>query len=369
MVAADGLSRDMASRFARVVLAGVQREFPNKLDHVMNEPGEVRPPRHLHPAFYGCFDWHSAVHGHWLMARLLRLMPDLDQAARMRAVLTQHLTAANIHTELAYLARPNSGSFERTYGWAWLLKLHEELGRCAAAGVEGSPKWYEALGPLAEAFSARYLNYLPRLDYPIRTGTHPNTAFGLAFAHDWAAWTGHTELRELVKRRASAFFQHDEAYPAHLEPGGSDFFSPALMEAELMRRILEADEFTGWFKRFLPGAGKGMPRTLFEPARVSDRRDLQIVHLDGLNLSRAWCMHGIAGGLPAGDSREALLASAQSHADAALPHVCSGEYAGEHWLATFAVLGLTPVPPPRSSSAPEHTSASPAPETPRGTCS
>lgn len=335
------LDPSAASAFARVVLAGAQREFPNKLDHVLNGAAEVLPPRHLHPAFYGCFDWHSAVHGHWLLVRLLRLIPGLGEADAMRRVLSAHFTPANIAVETAYLSRPNSGSFERTYGWAWLLKLHEELGRSAAAGITGADDWEAALRPLAEAFALRYLDYLPKLDYPIRTGVHPNTAFGLAFAHDWARWSNHADLQCLVEQKARQFFEGDTNHPAHLEPGGSDFFSPALMEAELMRRVLHKPDFADWFKRFLSDAASSLPPTLFQPARVSDRADLQIVHLDGLNLSRAWCMRGIAAALPPGSTQVALLASAAKHLDAALPHICSGDYAGEHWLATFAILALT----------------------------
>ncbi len=333
------LTPETASRFARIVLAGIGREYPNKLDHVINDEASLLPPRRLHPAFYGLFDWHSSVHGHWLLARLLRLAPDLPEAGEARAALGRSLTPENIGAEVAYLSRPNTGSFERTYGWAWLLKLAEELGR---GGTEESGAWAAAIRPLADAFVARYLAYLPKLDYPIRTGVHPNTAFGLAFAHDYAVATGHGPLRELVERRAAAYFGGDRGYPAHLEPGGSDFFSPALMEADLMRRVMPAGEFARWFDAFLPGAARGEPANLFTPARVSDRADLQIVHLDGLNLSRGWCMRGIARSLPEGHAARGVLEdSAQRHADAALPHVASGDYAGEHWLATFAVLLLT----------------------------
>jgi hypothetical protein len=344
------LNQQTASRFARIVLAGIHREYPNKLDHVMNDAGEVLAPRRLHPAFYGCFDWHSAVHGHWLLARLLRLIPDLPEAGDIRAALATSLTPGNIAVELAYLTRPNSGSFERTYGWAWLLKLHEELGRSAAAGVAGAAACAEGLEPLAEVFVQRYLAYLPKLDYPIRSGVHGNTAFGLAFAHDWATWAGHSRLRPLVEDRARHYYGADESSPAHMEPGGADFFSPALMEADLMRRVLAPAAFAPWFAGFLPGATDGEPASLFTPARVSDRTDLQIVHLDGLNLSRAWCMRGIAAALredPPDRSSTAeraahhLEAAAQIHLNAALPHISSGDYAGEHWLATFAVLALT----------------------------
>lgn len=330
----------LASGFARVVLAGVQREYPNKLDHVLNGEEELLPPRRLHPAFYGCFDWHSAVHGHWLLARLLRLVPDLPEAGRIRDALNATLTPQNIAAEVAYLARPNSGSFERTYGWAWLLKLAEELGRSPTPEARA---WAGALAPLADAFVHRYLAYLPKAEYPIRAGTHPNTAFGLAFAHDYAVFANHDELRALTERKAIAFFARDTDYPAHLEPSGSDFFSPTLTEADLMRRVLPKADFAAWFARFLPHAAAGEPASIFTPASVSDRADLQIVHLDGLNLSRAWCMRGVAGSLAESEpARRTLLDAADRHVAAALPHVQSGNYAGEHWLATFAVLAITP---------------------------
>ncbi len=325
-----------ASRFARLALDGVGREYPNKLDHVLNNDGDVLNPRRLHPAFFGCFDWHSSVHAHWLLARLLRLFPAFPEAAAASTALDGSLTPANIAVELAYLARPNTMAFERTYGWAWLLKLAEELGRSTTAAAGG---WAAALDPLARAFVDRYLAYLPKAGYPIRTGLHANSAFGLAFAHDYAVAKGHRELERLTAETALRFFARDRDYPAHLEPGGSDFFSPALMEADLMRRMLPRSEFAGWFDRFLPGAAGAEPEALFRPAGVSDRGDLQIVHLDGLNLSRAWCFRSLASALP---GHAATLASAaERHLAASLPHVRSGDYAGEHWLATFAVLALT----------------------------
>jgi hypothetical protein len=333
------LSPAAASSFVKVVLAGLHREYPNKLDLVLADDGSLLPPRRLHPAFFGCFDWHSAVHGHWLLARLLRLMPGLPEAPQIREALGRSLTADNIAGEIAFLSRPFTAGFERTYGWAWLLKLTEELHR---GGTAECRAWAANLSPLADAFVARYLAYLPKLDYPIRTGVHPNTAFGLAFAHDYAVHIDHVVLRELVERTAREFFERDRDYPARFEPGGADFFSASLLEADLMRRVMEDGEFAGWFDRFLPGAARAQPAAIFEPARVSDRADLQIVHLDGLNLSRAWCLRNIASALP----REhpactAMTGAADRHAEAAISHVCSGHYGGEHWLATFAVLALT----------------------------
>ncbi len=340
------LTPELASRFADLALAGVHREFPHKLDHVLSDEGSLRRPRELHPAFHGCFDWHSAVHGHWLLARLLRLMPGLPEAGAMRAALSTSLTPANIGAEVEYLAGPNTESFERTYGWAWLLKLAEELRR----GARGSPAdaewraWSEAITPLAQAFVRRYVRYLPRADYPIRTGVHANSAFGLAFAHDYAAFAGEAAMQSLVEQKAVAFFGADEAYPAHLEPSGADFLSPVLMEADLMRRVVGPDRFGAWLRGFLPGVEQGGRhcRAILSPAKVSDRADPQIVHLDGLNLSRAWCLRNLAAALPEQGAAETVLTeAADRHLGAALPHVASGHYVGEHWLATFAVLALT----------------------------
>ncbi len=331
------LTAEQASHFARLALAGVTKEYPNKLDHVMNGPDEVKSPRALHPAFYGCFDWHSAVHGHWLLARVRRAFPGLPERAEIDAALGANLTDAAVAAELAYLRQPSRGSFERTYGWAWLLKLQEELLRGDAA----ARAWATVLSPLAREFGGRYVSFLPKQDYPIRSGTHPNTAFGLSFAHDWATLAGDATLRDLVAERGRAYFAVDADYPARFEPGGEDFFSPALMEADLMRRLLGREAFAAWWRQFLPRAAQGEPAALFQPAKVSDRADLKIVHLDGLNLSRAWCLRHIADALPPEDASVPVLRKrAAAHADASLPHVSSGNYAGEHWLATFALLML-----------------------------
>jgi hypothetical protein len=338
-----GLSQEQASAFARLALTSIRREFPNKPDHVVNGPDDARPPRALHPAFYGSYDWHSAVHGHWALVRLLRLVPDLPERAEVRAALSAHLTEANLRAEAAYFSRPNSKSFERTYGWAWLLKLAEEL---HGWDDPDARQWSRNLRPLADVVVARYRDFLPKQTYPIRTGVHPNTAFGLAFALDYARAVGDRPLRELAEERSRAYFAADANYPAAWEPGGEDFFSPALMEADLMRRVLSPEEFRAWLTRFLPGAAAGEPKNLFTPAVVTDRSDPKLVHLDGLNLSRAWCLRGIASALPAGDpARKVLANSAARHAAAALPHVASGDFVGEHWLATFAVYLLsTPGP-------------------------
>lgn len=333
-----------ASHFAKLALKCVTKEYPNKPDHVINDTSEVRNPRALHPAFYGCFDWHSSVHGHWMLVHLLRLFPNLPEASEIRTALNQNLTAEYLLVETAYLDQPNRQSFERTYGWAWLLKLAEELHDW---NDPDGKQWSRNLHPLAEALAKRYTSFLPKQTYPIRTGVHPNTAFGLAFALDYAKKEGDQKLEEMIAERSRTYFGADMNYPAAWEPGGEDFFSPALMEADLMRRVMNPVEFQKWFHRFLPGVARGEPKGLLSPAMVTDRTDPKLVHLDGLNLSRAWCMRNIASALPVTDpARRVLSESAHRHAQDALAHVASGDYAGEHWLASFAVFMLS-TPSPR----------------------
>lgn len=336
------LTRDRASAFARLALKGMNKEYPNKPEHVMVGPADVKGPKALHPAFFGCYDWHSSVHGHWLLVRLLRRFPDLPEASEIRAVLGTHLTAENLKAETDYFLRKESKSFERPYGWAWLLKLAEELHGWQDPDARA---WANNLRPLADVIVEKYLEFFPKQTYPIRTGVHPNTAFGLTFAHDYARAVDDKRLIALVEERARAYFGADTDVPAAWEPGGADFFSPSLTEADLMRRVLAPAEFRAWFDRFLPGASRGEPKALFTPATVTDRTDPQLVHLDGLNLSRAWGMKSIATALPPGDPDRAVLASsAGRHAESALEHVASGDYAGEHWLASFAVYLLSSPP-------------------------
>ena len=337
------LTKAEASHFAQLALKCVTKEYPNKPDHTINDDKDVKSPRTLHPAFYGCFDWHSSVHGHWMLVRLLRLFPELPEATKIRAALNANLAAENIAVEVAYLAQPNRQSFERTYGWAWLLKLAEALHGWSDADGR---RWASNLAPLATALSEAYLRFLPKQTYPIRTGVHPNTAFGLAFALDYSLATGNQKLQNLIEERSRTYFGNDANYPASWEPGGEDFFSAALMEADLMRRVLKPAEFADWFHRFLPDVAKGEPQSILRPAVVSDRTDPKLVHLDGLNLSRAWCMRSIAGALPQSDAARKILAeAARAHAQDGLVHVASGNYEGEHWLASFAVFMLsTPAP-------------------------
>jgi len=333
------LEASSASAFADLALRGIQREYPNKLDHVMNGPEGVRSPSELHPVFFGSYDWHSCVHGHWMLVRLLKRFPDLPEVPVIRETLDGVLTPEGIAREVAYLQQPNRASFERTYGWAWLLKLAEEL---RSWDDEDGRAWSRTLQPLTDAVVARYLDFLPKQDYPIRRGVHPNTAFGIAFALDYARTTGNTPLEELLLARARTYFGGDRDYPAAWEPDGDDFFSRSLIEADLMRRVMEPDAFAAWLTAFLPGLETGRPSSLMTPAGVSDRTDPKIVHLDGLNLSRAWCMRLVAEALPPGDPRRSILMdSAARHARATLPHIASGNYEGEHWLGTFAVYMLT----------------------------
>lgn len=343
-------SEDFADHFVELVLGHIDREYPNKLDHVMNDAGEVRPPRDLHPIFYGSFDWHSSVHGHWLLVRALRRYPALARGEEVRALLDARFTDEAVRVETAYLSRPRRETFERTYGWAWLLKLGAELVPARASVGAGEndevaqacARWGRTLSPLVEAFVDRYLKFLPKATYPIRVGTHQNTAFGLALGLDYARASGHTALEDLIKATARRWYERDVNYPAW-EPDGTDFLSPGLMEAECMRRVLDPAEFVPWLDRFFPAlaAGRREPATLFVPATVSDRTDGQITHLDGLNLSRAWCWRAIGAALPADDPRRGLCEGAyRTHLESALPHV-TGDYMGEHWLATFAMLAMT----------------------------
>ncbi len=333
------LSESQASHFAGLALKCVAREYPNKPEHVMNDSGDVQSPTSLHPAFYGCYDWHSSVHGHWMLVRLLVMFPNLPQGQAIRKALSANLTAENIRAETAYLQQANRQSFERTYGWAWLLKLAEEL---AGLNDAEAQSWLRNLQPLVDTLVSRYTSFLPKQTYPIRTGVHPNTAFGLAFAFDYAKAVGNEKFAALIIERSRTYFGKDADYPAGWEPGGEDFFSPALMEADLMRRVLDRSQFYRWFHRFLPQLPAGLPKALLQPAIVTDRSDPKLVHLDGLNLSRAWCMRSIVAALPQNDPARKILAdSARQHASDALAHVASGDYAGEHWLASFAVYLLS----------------------------
>lgn len=333
------LTREEASRLASLPLRGLEQEYPNKIAHVLVGADDVASPKELHPAFYGSYDWHSSVHGHWMLVRLLKLYPDLPEAAQIRGVLARNLTAENLLVEVKYLSHPKRKSFERPYGWGWLLKLAEELHTWDDPQAK---EWSQNLKPLTDVIVAHYLDFFPKQTYPIRSGVHNNTALGLTFGLDYARAVGHRQLEELIVERALFYYEKDKDFPAAWEPGGDHFLSPALTEADLMRRVLAPLEYVVWFRDFLPGVAQGQPESLMRPAEVADRSDPKIVHLDGLNLSRAWAMIGIAQYLIEGDpAREHLLAAAKLHGESALKHVTSGDYAGEHWLASFAVYMLS----------------------------
>lgn len=329
------LTRDIAEKFAAPALAHVGREYPNKLDHVMDGDADALGPRALHPIFFGSFDWHSCVHGYWLMARLLRRYPNFTPANDITALFDQRITQANVAAECAYLDRPSSRGFERPYGWGWLLALQAELEQHKdGAGKRAA----EAMRPLAEMFAARFKAFLPLADYPVRTGVHTSTAFALRLAADYAE-PADPALHALMRDKVLAWYGADRGAQAW-EPSQDDFLSPTLMEAECMRRFLAPAAFRAWFASFLPNAADGEPASLFSPARVSDRSDGKIVHLDGLNFSRAWCWRAIAAALKERDPlRERAREAADTHIRTSLPHV-TGDYMGEHWLATFALLAL-----------------------------
>ena len=339
------LDHATASKLASLVLAHVRQEYPNKLDHVLTGPQDLAPPSVLHPVFYGSFDWHSNVHGYWLLAALCRRVPSLAEEARIRSLFDVQLTNDKVAGEIAYLNQPSSGTFERPYGWAWLLMLAAELAQADSA--EGR-RWYAALAPLARAFADRVRAFLPKAAYPIRVGTHFNTAFALSLVLEYADTCDDSDLAALVRAKARVWFGADRDCQAW-EPGGDDFLSPTLVEAECMRRVLAPDEWSRWMDGFLPRLASGEPRTLFTPANVSDRSDGKIAHLDGLNLSRAWCWRSIAQSWGEQDPRRAAaLASADEHVRSSLPHVAD-DYAGSHWLATYALLALLAGGPIRDS--------------------
>jgi hypothetical protein len=331
------LDATLAGKFASLALAHVRREYPNKLDHVLNGPEDLRAPSELHPIFYGSFDWHSNVHGYWLLATLYRRFAMLDERPRIRELFDSQLTTDKVEVEVAYLNQPSRGTFERPYGWAWLLMLAAELRR---HDTDEARRWSVALGPLSDAFAHRFREFLPKATYPIRVGTHFNTAFALALVSEYATAAGDDDLTQLLREKAMAWYARDVDCQAW-EPGGDDFLSPALIEAECMRRVLYKEVWSAWMDRFLPRIVVGEPQTLFVPANVSDRSDGKIAHLDGLNLSRAWCWRSIASSWDASDPRhEVALATADHHLAASLPHV-AGDYAGEHWLSTFVLLAMT----------------------------
>lgn len=335
------LSEKQSADLAQLAIAGLQREFPNKPANVITGPPTILGPKQMHPAFYGCYDWHSSVHGHWMLVRLLKKSPQHPLAEVSRLKLAENLTGPNIDAEAAYFDEKENKSFERMYGWAWLLRLVDEL---HTWDDPQGKQWRSTLIPLERKIVELTKNYLPRLKQPIRTGVHPDTAFALGQILDYARTVGDKELEALVASRAREYYANDRKYNSDYEPSGEDFFSQSLNEADLMRRILGPDAFSKWLSEFLPDVGTASDSKLMQPVAVSDVTDPKLVHLAGLDLSRAWCMQGIVQGLPKGDVRIASLTNAaKEHAKVGLSYVFSGQYEGEHWLGTFAVYSLTNV--------------------------
>jgi hypothetical protein len=333
------LDRATAQRFADLALKCLHQEYPNKIAHTMAGDADVRPPRELYPAFHGCYDWHSAVHGHWLLVRLARQYPKAPFAQQARAELARSFTAANLAAEAAYLQREGRASFERPYGLAWLLQLSAEL---RAWKDPQAVQWAGAIAPLEAAAATRIKTWLPDLTYPIRIGEHDQTAFAFGLMWDWAAVSNDREMRALLDGAARRFYLSDRACPLAYEPSGHDFLSPCLAEADFMRRVLAPAEFARWLAAALPQIPRNGHRDWLKPAIVTNRADPKLAHLDGLNLSRAWMLEGIAQALPAGDDRVfALRNVAADHREAALPAVTGEHYEGGHWLGTFAVYLTT----------------------------
>lgn len=333
----DAYSAGPWDRFMQLALDCVHREYPNKISHVLDSDADVAAPRVLHPVFYGCYDWHSSVHGHWLLVRLLRLNPDSSLAEAARAALNRSFQPDGIAQEVSYLV--GDKTFERPYGTAWLLQLTAELREWDDPDAR---RWLDLLEPLEEAAVQQYLAWLPNLVYPIRIGTHNQTAFAFSLVFDWAKTSGHDALLEMIENKTRDFYMADRQCPLNYEPSGEDFLSPCLGEADLVRRIVSQEEFAVWLGDFLPGIPLDGSSDWLEPGRVLDPTDGKLVHLDGVNLSRAWNLQAIGHALPVDDPRRtALHATAQVHANHGLSSVSSEHYEGGHWLASFATYLTT----------------------------
>ena len=345
----DELER--ARRIAGMALAAVQREYPSHLSHVLQGDADARPPRELTPAFCGSYDWHSAVHGHWCLARLARWVPSAEIAGPALAFLNRSLTRENVAREVAYLTAEGRASFERPYGLAWLLQLAAELREWDHP--DAAPLC-RALGPLETLAAERLRAWLAKLPWPVRVGVHSQTAFALGLALDWARTAGDSVFEAQIAARALEFFGGDTAAPVGYEPSGHDFLSPLLGEADLLRRILPRDEFAAWLGHFLPDLAGAPARRWLTPVASPDRADGQLAHLDGLNLSRAWMLLGIAAALPGGDGRvPALRGAAERHREAGLSAVGGIHYAGTHWLGSFAAYLITDRGLPRAAVHPQ----------------
>jgi hypothetical protein len=328
-----------AERFAKLALACVHKEYPNKISHTLNSDADVAPPRRLTPAFYGCYDWHSSVHGHWLLVRLVRTFPGAPFVPSAREALRQSLAAENIAQEAAYLRAEGRSSFERPYGLAWLLQLVAELREWSDPQAR---EMAANLHPLEQAAKERLENWLPKLSNPVRIGEHDQTAFALGLMGDYARGAGDGNLADLVESKARQFYLSDQNCPLAYEPSGEDFLSPCLGEADLMRRVLPSPEFARWLRAFLPQISSSKDGSWLQPVVSPDPSDPKLAHLDGLNLSRAWMLEGIAAGLPKGDKRLPLILSvAEDHRRAGLAAVTGKHYEGGHWLGSFAVYLVT----------------------------
>ncbi|TRZ42560.1 DUF2891 domain-containing protein [Robertkochia solimangrovi] len=326
------LTLSEANRLSKLPLECMQVEYPNRLGQTLHDSSQIGNPKLLHPAFYGCFDWHSSVHGHWSLVKLLKEFPELGDSERIRNQLKANLSKDNINAEIAYFDRPGSASYERTYGWAWLLKLAEEIHTWddpLARELESN------LQPLSELIATKFIDFLPKLLYPIRVGEHTNTAFGLTFAYDYAEAFKNDVLKDTIISRAKAYYRNDRSCPITWEPGGSDFLSPCLEEADIMRRVLNVEEFRQWIKDFLPQLSD--KDFHLETGKVSDRTDGKLVHLDGVNFSRAWCLYGISKTLP---EYRHLNRIAREHIAHSLPSIVDENYEGTHWLGSFAIYAL-----------------------------
>lgn len=327
-----------ATFLASLSLKGICTEYPNKPSNMLENESHVLSPKQLTPTFYGCYDWHSSVHGHWMLIKLLKEFPDMKDADKIKDMISRNITKDNMEKELAYFNAPRNKVFERTYGWAWYLKLTEEL---YTWDDPWAKELHSYLKPLADVFVSRYKEFLPKQSYPIRTGTHNNSAFGIIFALDYAATIGDEDFKNILRSNAVRYYAKDVNSPLMYEPSGADFLSPTLVEAELMSKVLSEDEFKSWCSKFVDFTSDEAVHIL-NLAHVSDRSDLQIVHLDGLNLSKGWALQHIANKLGKNDPNFKLLQdSAANLLSTTLPHIASGDYAGEHWLASFAVYALT----------------------------
>jgi hypothetical protein len=336
---AEDLDAVNAGKFAGLALACVHREYPTKIAHVLNSAADVKPARELTPAFYGCYDWHSSVHGHWMLARIARTYPDAPFSKQAEEALAQSLTPDNLKREAAYLDGDGRASFERPYGLAWLLQLGSELREWDSPQAKARS---EALRPLEDSAVRRLQTWLGKLSYPVRSGEHSNTAFGLGLALDYARTSGRKEFAGLIETRIRDFYLKDRVCPLNYEPSGEDFLSPCLAEADAVRRVLPKQEFAAWLARFLPQIARDGSAQWLRPAVSADPSDGKLAHLDGLNLSRAWMLKGIASGLPEDDARRvSLQAVAADHASDGLRAVTGAHYEGGHWLGSFAVYLLT----------------------------